>query len=151
MIHITSFLSCFIIYLSINQAAKKSKIKLMENKRLTTVARVEVIFLLFFKSIMKNIWLFVKYFSVDGRVFLHMVVISTIHFHVMFAFDDLMLQLLRYFRSKGRRLAPFFEIFQKKKTRNNSMTNIPFFFLSISPCSSSPLLFVIQILSTSLQ
>lgn len=69
---------------SINQATNKSKISVMENKRLSTIA-----------SKLINV---VKYFSMDvARVLIG--------------------NVLRYFRLKGRRLAPFSENFQKEQNK----------------------------------
>lgn len=104
---------------SINQATNKSKIILMENKRLSTIASLTIIIKRcerFFNGC-RTCFLY---------IFLFLLRISS--------------NVLRLFPFKGRRLAPFSENFQKEQDLN-TMSEVGFFLcpMQLSLCVSQHL------------
>lgn len=95
---------------SINQATNKSKISVMENKRLSTIASLTKLIKcceVFFNGCracvltLKNVCFQSNWYS---------------HFLWTLLFAKIC-NVLRYFRSKGRRLAPFSENYQKEQNK----------------------------------
>ena len=104
---------------SINQATNKSKIILMENKRLSTIASLTII-----------IKRCERFFNGCRTCFLYI-------FLLLLRISS---NVLRLFPFKGRRLAPFSENFQKEQDLN-TMSEVGFFLcpMQLSLCVSQHL------------
>ena len=101
---------------SINQATNKSKISVMENKRLSTIASLTII-----------IKRCERFFNGCRTCFLYI-------FLLLLRISS---NVLRLFPFKGRRLAPFSENFQKEQDLN-TMSEVGFFLcpMQLSLCVS---------------
>jgi len=96
---------------SINQATNKSKISVMENKRLSTIASLTKLIKcceVFFNGCRACV-LTLKNVCFQSKLVFTLLVNLVVRKKIC--------NVLRYFRSKGRRLAPFSENYQKEQNK----------------------------------